>query len=327
MRRRALIALLGGAAMAWPIAICAQQPEVPVIGFLSGASADSFAHLVVAFHEGLKETGFVEGENVAIEYRWAEGNYDLLPAFAAELVDRQVAVIVASGGDRPILAAKAATSTIPIVFTGSDAPVKFGLVDSLSHPGGNVTGATMFTSELEIKKLDLLHELLPEARLIGMLVNPNNPTAETDLQDIQVAASAMEKQIYVVRALSEEEIDLAFVDFGRQKLEGLLVGHDPFFNSQRQQIVDLVTSLAVPAIYEHREFVLVGGLMSYGNVIQENYRLAGLYAGRILKGAKPADLPVQQSTRFELVINLETATALGLEFPSSILVRADDVIE
>jgi putative tryptophan/tyrosine transport system substrate-binding protein len=238
-----------------------------------------------------------------------------------------VAVIVASGGDRPTLAAKAATSTIPIVFTGSDAPVKFGLVESLSHPGGNVTGITMFTSELEIKKLDLLHELLPEARLIGMLVNPNNPAAETDVQDIQVAAEAMGKQLHVVRALSEKEIDLAFVDFRRQKPEGLLVGHDPFFNSQRHQIVARATSLAVPAIYEHREFVLAGGLMSYGNIIQDNYRLAGNYAGRILKGAEPADLPVQQATKFELVVNLKTAMALGLEFPSSILVRADDVIE
>ena len=319
--------LIGGGAIAWPTVIWAQQPEMPVIGFLSGASADSFAHLVAAFREGLKEAGFIEGKNVAIEYRWAEGRYDRLPVFAADLVNRQVAVIVASGGDRPTLAAKAATSTIPIVFTGSDAPVKFGLVDSLSHPGGNVTGATMFTSELEIKKLDLLHELLPGARLIGMLVNPNNPTADTDVQDILVAAKSMGKQIHVVRALSEEEIDLAFVDLGRQKLEGLLVGHDPFFNSQRQQIVALATRLGVPAIYEHREFVLVGGLMSYGNIIQDNYRLAGVYAGRILKGAEPADLPVQQATKFELVINLKTARELGLEFPSSILVRADDVVE
>ena len=327
MQRRELMTLIGGVAIAWPTVIWAQQPEMPVIGFLSGASADSFAHLVAAFHEGLKETGFVEGENVAIEYRWADGRYDRLPAFAADLVNRRVAVIVASGGDRPTLAAKAATSTIPIVFTGSDNAVKFGLVDSLSRPGGNATGVSGFTSEVEAKKLDLLHELLPKARLIGVLVNPNNPTAETDVQDIQVAANDMGIQMYVVRALSEEEIDLAFVDLGRQKLEGLLVAHDPFFNSQRHQIVALATRLGVPAIYEHREFVLVGGLMSYGNSIAEFYRLAGIYAGRILKGAKPADLPVQQPTIFELVINLKTATALGLEFPSSILVRANDVVE
>jgi putative ABC transport system substrate-binding protein len=327
MRRRDIIILLGGAAAAWPLVVRAQQSTMPVIGFLSGASPAAFAHLVAAFHEGLAEAGYVEGENVAIEYRWAEGRYDRLPAFAADLVAREVTVMVASGGDRPTLAAKAATSTIPIVFTGSDNPVKFGLVASLSRPGGNVTGMQGFTSELEVKKLELLHELLPDARMIAMLVNPDNPSAEPDTKDVQAAASAIGKQIRVLEASSEQEIDLAFETLVQQRPDALLVGHDPFFNSSREQLVALAARHAVPAIYEFREFVLAGGLMSYGNIIADNYRQAGIYAGRILKGEKPADLPVQQATKFELMINLPLARTLGIEIPRSILLRADEVIE
>jgi putative ABC transport system substrate-binding protein len=327
VRRRDIITLLGGAAAAWPLVVRAQQSTMPVIGFLSGASPAAFAHLVAAFHEGLAEAGYVEGENVAIEYRWAEGRYDRLPAFAADLVAREVTVMVASGGDRPTLAAKAATSTIPIVFTGSDNPVKFGLVASLSRPGGNVTGMQGFTSELEVKKLELLHELLPDARMIAMLVNPDNPSAEPDTKDVQAAASAIGKQIRVLEASSEQEIDLAFETLVQQRPDALLVGHDPFFNSSREQLVALAARHAVPAIYEFREFVLAGGLMSYGNIIADNYRQAGIYAGRILKGEKPADLPVQQATKFELMINLPLARTLGIEIPRSILLRADEVIE
>jgi putative tryptophan/tyrosine transport system substrate-binding protein len=325
MRRRDI--LLTGAAAVWPLVVRAQQLAMPVIGFLSGASRAAFAHLVAAFHEGLAEAGFVEGQNVAIEYRWAEGRYDRLPALAAELVDEQVAVMVASGGDRPTLAAKAATSTIPIVFTGSDNPVKFGLVESLSRPGGNVTGMHLFTSELEVKKLEVLQELLPDARLIAMLVNLDNPSAAPDIVDVEAAASTIGKQILVLEASSAEDIDLAFETLAEQPVDALLVGHDPFFNSRREQLVALAARQAVPAIYELREFVLAGGLISYGNVITDNYRQAGIYAGRILKGEKPADLPVQQATKFELVINLPLARTLGIEIPRSILLRADEVIE
>ena len=237
------------------------------------------------------------------------------------------AIIVASGSDRPSLAAKAATSTIPIVFTGSDDPVRFGLVESLSHPGGNITGIAGFTSELEVKKLEILHEVLPETRRIGMMANPNNPAAKADVVDVEAAAKSKAKQIHVVWASNEVEIDAGFAEFARQELKGLILGHDPFFNSRRDQITAHVTRLAIPAIYEHREFILAGGLMSYGTDIRANYHLAGVYTGQILKGAKPAELPVQQPTKFDLIINLKAAKALNLEFPPSILVRADEVIE
>lgn len=327
MRRRAFGAWLIGAGLVLAPHAFAQQGDRPVIGFLSGASAKSFAHLVAAFREALAEEGFVEGSTVDMEFRWADGQYDRLPGLAAELVDRNVSLIVCSGGDRPTLAAKAATTTIPIVFVGSDDPIRFGLVESLSQPGGNLTGATLFTSELETKKLELLHELVPNAKTVGMLANPNNPTAETDISDIKAVAARIGKEIILAYATSAGEIDQAFAAFGKQKPDALLVGHDPFFNNQRAQIVPLVSALAVPAIYEHREFVDIGGLMSYGNIIAENYRMAGHYAGRILKGAKPADLPVQQATKFELAINLETAGVLGLGVPDAILVRADHVVE
>lgn len=326
MRRREFL-LSSSAAVVWPSGIRAQQFERPVIGFLSLAAADAFAHLVAFYHRGLGESGFFEGKNVTVEYRWAKGKYDQLPALAAELVHQNVTIIVASGGDRPTLAAKAATSTIPIVFAGSDDPVGLGLVQSLAQPGGNITGASLFTSELEVKKLELLNEVLPKARIFGMLVNPNNPAAGTDVREVEEAASAKGKNIHVIQASSESEIDTAFAGLADHKLDGLLIGHDPFFNSRRDQIVTHVTRLVTPAIYEHREFIRAGGLMSYGNDIRENYRVAGIYTGRILKGAKPADLPVQQAAKFELVLNLKTAKALNLEFPPSILVRADEVIE
>jgi putative ABC transport system substrate-binding protein len=300
---------------------------MPIIGFLSSRSPGESASVLAAFRQGLNEAGYHEGQNVAIEFHWAEGQYDRLPAMAADLVGRQVALIIAAGGDRPALAAKAATTTIPIVFTGSDFPVKIGLVASLNQPGGNVTGASLFTSEVEAKKLALLRELVPKAPLIAMLVNPTNPSAETGIADVQTAAATVGQRIFLLTASNEQDIDAAFEAVAQQRADALLVVHDPYFLSRRDQFVVLADRHRVPAIYEFREFVLPGGLMSYGSRITDNYRLAGSYAGRILKGAKPAELPVQQPTKFELVINLKTAKALGLDVPLQLQQRADEVIE
>ena len=310
-----------------PLPALAQRQAPKVLGFLSSRSPGESASVVEAFRQGLNDAGYVEGQNVLIEFRWADGQYDRLPAMASDLVSRQVALIIAAGGDRPALAAKAATSTIPIVFTGSDFPVEIGLVASLNRPGGNVTGASLFTSDLEAKKLGLLHEIVPKARLIAMLVNPTNPSADTAIADVQKAASALAQQILLLKASTERDIKTAVETAARQQAGGLLVAHDPYFLSRREQFVVLAARHAIPAIYEFREFVSAGGLMSYGSLITDNYRLAGNYAGRILKGAKPADLPIQRPTKFELVINLKTAKALGLTIPQSILVRADQIIE
>jgi putative ABC transport system substrate-binding protein len=298
-----------------------------VIGFLSSRSPTEAAYLLAAFCQGLSTTGFREGQNLVIEYRWAEGAYERLPILAAELVARQAALIVAAGGDRSVFAARDASPTIPIIFTGSDNPVKFGLVASLAKPGGNITGTSLFTSELEEKRFALLRELVPNARLIAMLVNPHNPTAESDVRAVQEVARSVGQPFQAIYAGNEQAIDAAFETLAQQRPDALLVAHDPFFNSRRHQITALAARHAIPAIYEFREFVLAGGLMSYGSRLEENYRRAGIYAGSILKGARPADLPVQQPTQLELAINLKAAKALGLEIPPALLVQADEIFE
>jgi putative ABC transport system substrate-binding protein len=328
MKRREFLGFFGGAAVSWPLTGHTQQTTLPVVGFLSSFSPDTSAYLVVAFRQGLSHAGYVEGQNVAIDYRWAEGQYDRLPALAAELVSRQVAVIVASGGDPSALAAKSATATIPIVFTATITdPVKLGLVSSLNRPGGNVTGFNLFNSMLNAKRLELLRELAPTAARIGVLVNPTSPTTESHTNDLLVAAHALGLQLNVVGASAERDLDGAFATLVREQSSAILVTSDPFFNSRRNQLVALAAHHALPTIFSLREYAAAGGLMSYGPSLADGYRLAGLYAGQILKGAKPADLPVQQAMKVELVINLKTAKTLGLEVPMSLLMRVDDVIE
>src|SRR5450631_2211434 len=327
MRRREFILALGGAAAAWPLATRAQQRAMPIVGFLHVASAKPCAHIVAGFRQGLKETGAVEGQNVTIEYRWADGQIGRLPGLAAELVQRQVAVLVTGGGEAPALAAKAATATIPTVFNIGNDPVKAGLVASLSRPGGNATGVNILTTELEAKRLGLLRELVPTASIIAHLVNPSYPPTETNVKDVAAAARVMGLQIILVEASSESGIDAAFAAIQQKRAGALLVGADPFFNGRRNQIVALAVRDALPAIFEQREFAVAGGLMSYGTSITDAYRQMGVYAGKILKGEKPADLPVVQSTKFEFVISLKTAKTLGLTLPPGPLSIADEVIE
>jgi putative ABC transport system substrate-binding protein len=325
VKRRGFIALLGGAAIACPLAARAQQP-MPVIGFLNSASPAGYADRVRAFHQGLGETGYVEGRNVAIEYRWAEGQNDRLPAMATDLVRRQVTVITANGA--AAVAAKAVAVTTPIVFTIADDPVQFGLVVSLNRPGGNATGVAMLDAELGPKRLELLHELIPATSVIAVLLNPANARrAENLSRTLEAAARKTGLQIHVLRASTEREINAAFAELPQFRPGGLVIGTDAFFNSRIEQLAALALRDAVPTIYQYREFAGAGGLMSYGSSFTDPYRLAGVYTGRILKGEKPADLPVQQTTKVELIINLKTAKALGITFPLSLLGRADEVIE
>ena len=327
MRRREFISLLGGgAAAAWPLAALGQQNEVPVIGFLHSASPGPFARLVDAFRKGLSENGYVEGRNVAIQFSWAEGQYDRLPALANDLVTRQVAVITAFGPPAA-LAAKAATTTIPVVFTSGDDPVKVGLVQSLNRPGGNVTGVNVLTGAMEGKRLGLLMEMVPDVALIAVMINPNSPESETSVREIQQSAAAIGRQVTILKANNERDIDAAFTAIAEHRAGALLVGNDIFFNSRRNQIVNLAARNKIPAIYEFREFVDAGGLMSYGTNLADIYRQAGDYTGKILKGAKPSDLPIMQVTKFEFVINLKTAKTLGIKISDNVLSLADEVIE
>ena len=325
MRRRDVVTLLGGAAAAWPLAVSAQA-GIPLIGVLGGGSPATGAHLAARLRQGLADGGSVEGRNVAVEYRWVEGQYDRLPAMAAELVRNQVAVIIALSTP-PALAAKAATATIPIVFGATDDPVKLGLVASLARPGGNATGVHFFVSDLAAKQLGLLHELVPAITRVGLLVNPNHPNAEAVARDLAAAAAPIGVKVDVVQASDSRDIESVFGTLVHNKADALLVGTDAFFVSRRLQLAILAARHALPAVYNVREYAEAGGLMSYGTNVRDAYRQIGVYVGRILKGAQPEDLPVVQSSKFELVINLPTARALGLDVPPSLLARVDEVIE
>lgn len=324
MRRRDFVTMLGGAA-AWPLAASAQQK--PVIGFLNSGSADVYSDRITAFHQGLRQLGYVEGENVVIVYRWALGQYDRLPAFAAELVEKHVSVLVATGGEPAALAAKSATSTIPIVFAIGGDPIKLGLVVSYNRPGGNATGANILAAEMDGKRLGLLHEMMPNASHVGALLNPNFPAYADQLNDLQHAARIADLEVEILHANTDREIDAAFEISSRKHLEALVLTASPFFDTRRDKLVALAAGHALPTIYHFREFAVAGGLMSYGVSIRHIYRQVGVYAGRILKGDNPANLPVQLPTKFELVVNLRTAKTLGLTIPLTLLAGADEVIE
>lgn len=327
MRRRDFLHALGGAATVWPLRVRAQAPAVPVVGFLNAQKSADFGHVVRAFHRGLNEGGFAEGTNVKVEYRWAEGRYDRLSALATDLVDRRVAVIAATGGDASARAAKAATAEIPVVFTIGGDPVELGLVASFNRPGGNLTGATQYTAALEGKRLEVLHELMPAASEVAMLVDPGNPNIAVQMKELPTAARKMNMRLTIIEASTEREIDDALSRIDSTKVQALFVASDPFFNSRREQIVARVNALRVAAMFHQREFAVAGGLISYGSSAVDMYRQAGLYVARILKGTKPVDLPVLQPTAFELVINLKTAKALGVNVPPALVARADEVIE
>lgn len=327
MRRREFLTQLSIAAAAWPLAARAQLSATPMIGFLSTRSPVELTQLVAAFRSGLKDIGFIEDQNVRIEYHWAEGQYDRLPQLASDLVNRQVAAIVTAGNTPSAYAAKAATTVIPIVFVIGDDPIKTGLVDSLAHPRGNLTGVTVLFSALGPKRFELLHELVPGALTAALLANPNNPIAEQSIKEAQDAAGTYRQQLIVQSAGTESELETAFANLARQHAAALIVDADPFFTTRRDQLVALAARYAIPAIYPQRDFVMTGGLVSYGGDLRMGYRVAGNHVGRILKGANPTDIPVQQSTKVELTINLKTARALGISVPPALLVRADEVIE
>jgi putative ABC transport system substrate-binding protein len=328
MRRREFITLLGGAAAAWPFAAPGQQSTMPVVGFLSASREESSReHLRPAFHQGLRQVGFVEGQNAIIEYRWANGQYDKLPAMAADLVARQVAVITTTGGTASAVAAKTATASIPIVFAIGSDPVRDGLVASLNRPDGNATGVSYLSAELETKRLELLHELIPRQTVIAVLANPNFPDTKMQVREVQAAARVIRQELVVLNASTDHDIDAAFTTMMKERVGGILVGADPFLTASRDQLVLLTTRLGIPTMFPWREFTAAGGLMSYGTSLTEAYRIVGIYTGQILKGVKPIDLPVQRSVKVELVINLKAAKALGVTFPTSLLVRADEVIE
>jgi putative ABC transport system substrate-binding protein len=326
MRRREFITLLGGAAAAWPLAARAQQAAMPVIGFLNPGSPDTMADRMRGFRQGLRESGYIEGDNVTIAYRWAENQMDRLPELAADLVHRRVSVIAAFA-TAPAFAAKAATTTIPIVFLAPEDPVRFGLVASLARPDGNLTGINLFTGELSAKRLEILREMVTGATHVAVLVNPTNPTMETTVRDVEAAARATGLQVQVFNASTSGEIDAAFASFARERPDAVFVQLDVFLNSRRAQLVNLASRHALPATYANRDFAEMGGLMSYGANIADAFRQVGVYAGRILKGAKPAELPVVQASKFELVINNQTARMLGLTVPQTLLATADEVIE
>jgi putative ABC transport system substrate-binding protein len=325
MRRREFVALIGSATATWPLAVRAEQTAMPVIGFLNGGSSDGYAASVAGFHQGLKEGGYIDGQNVKIEYRWADDVYDRLPAMAMDLVRRNVTAIVAN--TPAVRAAQEATKTIPIVFiTGAD-PVAFGLVDSLSRPGGNLTGVASLVDEVGPKRLEVVHELLPSATIVGLLINPNNPRAAVQARESQAAGGALGQEIHILNARTESEIDTAFTTFGQMRAAAVVLVNDALFNSRLNQLAAIAARHVIPAVSPWREFAVAGGLMSYGISAPDLYRQAAIYLGRILKGEKPADLPVQQSTKVELIVNLKTAKALGLAVPLSLLGRADEIIQ